>query len=111
MRMEFLYAGEIVSEEEKICTICEEKKSKLRDFYICKGYVRSECKACTIKRNSAYGKKNKTWQNRSVDREATREYMQEYYAKNRYKFAEYRQKFKEKHPNYYQDYKTKKQER
>jgi len=74
------------------------------DFYMCQGKYRSECKACTIKKNVKHQKKTKAWKHRYLDNEEKRSYMVEYYAKNKDKFAEYRRKFKERYPNYYKEY-------
>lgn len=76
----------------------------MRDYYLCAGRWRSECKMCTIKRNVRYQKKTKAWKHRYVDDDARRLYMREYYAQNREKFAKYRAEFKERYPDYYKDY-------
>ncbi len=87
----------------KTCSKC--KKTKDIDlFYICQGKHRSECKACTIKKNVAYQREVKTWKNRFVDNDEQRSYMVEYYAKNKEKFAEYRKQFKVRYPEYYKEY-------
>lgn len=89
---------------EKVCTMCLETKDETKDFYRCSGYFRSECKACTVRRNVRYQRKVQAWKNRFVDGDERRSYMIEYYAKNKEKFAEYRKKFKEKYPDYYRNY-------
>ncbi len=88
----------------KICSKCHQAKEAMRDFYLCSGRWRSECKACTIKRNVRYQKKIKAWKHRYVDDDARRLYMREYYDKNKEKFAKYRSEFKERYPEYYKEY-------
>lgn len=82
----------------KSCSKCFQKKEE-KDFYVCKGYPRKECKKCTVKRNVEYQRINETWKNRFVDKEQSRSYMIEYYSNNRDKFREYRLKHKEKSNN------------
>lgn len=89
--------------ELKVCTKCHTSKEKHKDFYICMGVMRGECKKCTIRRNVKYQQKIKPWINRFVDGDETRSYMAEYKAKNPEKFVQYRKTFKEKHPNYGRD--------
>jgi len=84
--------------------MCHRTKILYRDFYMCSGSYRSECKACTIKRNQGYQKRVRAWENSDKDSEARREYMREYYAQNKAKFAAYRAKFRERHPDYYAEY-------
>lgn len=91
-------------EDQKSCSRCKVKKYLISEFYVYQGKWRSECKACTIKKNVDYQKKTKAWKHRFVDREGRRSYMVEYYARNREKFAEYRKKLKKKYPKYYRDY-------
>jgi len=74
---------------------------------MCQGKWRSECKACTIRKNVRYQKRTKAWMHRFVDNDEQRSYMVDYYAKNKEKFAEYRRKFKEKYPDYYKEYSRK----
>lgn len=88
----------------KICSKCNMAKIAEKDFYMCQGKMRSECKACTIKKNVRYQKSVKAWKYRCTDTEEKRSYMNEYYAKNKEKFAGYRKKFKEKYPEYYKLY-------
>lgn len=88
----------------KICSKCNQAKDSLTAFYSCKGKMRSECKACTVKRNVRYQRKVKAWKFRYVDNDVQRSYMVQYYRQNKEKFAEYRKKFKEKYPDYYRDY-------
>jgi len=88
----------------KICSKCHQTKETDRDFYLCSGSRRSECKACTIKRNVRYQRKVKSWKNRYEDNEARRTYMREYYDKNRDKFSQYRAEFRERYPDYYKEY-------
>lgn len=88
----------------KICSKCHQAKEAMRDFYLCSGRWRSECKACTIKRNVRYQKKTKAWKYRYVDDDTRRLYMREYYEKNKDKFAQYRAEFKERYPEYYKEY-------
>ncbi len=87
----------------KKCTKCCEDK-EINDFYMCAGKYRSECKRCTIKRNSKYQIKNQTWKHRFEDEDARKAYMQKYYSKNREKFAMYRAEFKARNPDYYKNY-------
>lgn len=89
---------------EKICTKCKEIKDAEKDFYICKGIQRSECKKCTIKKNLSYQRTAKPWVGRTSDKDEQRSYSVQYYAKNREKFALYRASFKERHPSYHKDY-------
>ena len=88
----------------KICSRCNTPKYALLDFYLCQGKWRSECKACTIKKNVRYQKRVEAWKHRYVDNDEKRLYMVEYYSKNKDKFAEYRKKFRAQHPEYYKEY-------
>jgi hypothetical protein len=74
---------------------------------MCQGKRRSECKACTIKKNVRYQNEVQAWKHRFVDNDEQRSYMIEYYAKNKAKFAEYRRKFRERNPGYYKEYSRK----
>jgi len=87
----------------KICSRCFETKEG-KDYYTCKGLMRSECKTCTIKRNISYQKKTQAWKHRFIDNEQRKSYQLDYYAKNKEKFAEYRTNFKLKHPEYFKMY-------
>ena len=87
----------------KICKMCKEEKDATKDFYMCKGVFRTECKKCSIKRNVAYQKKNKTWKIYFTGEER-RNYMREYYAKNKEKCIEYRARFKERNPEYFNEW-------
>ena len=98
------FAKEIAMDQIKICSKCNQAKEPFHDFYFCKGKMRSECKACTVKRNVRYQRKVQSWRFRFVDNDSQRSYMVEYYRKNKEKFAEYRRKFKEKYPEYYKMY-------
>jgi hypothetical protein len=99
---------EIVAVDDlKICSKCNTAKLSMSDFYMCQGRWRSECKACTIKKNVVYQKSVKAWKHRFVDNDEQRSYMSDYYAKHKEKFAEYRKKFKEKYPDYYKEYSRK----
>ena len=93
-----------MNEPLKICSRCNEAKVEKKDFYCCRGFYRSECKKCTIKKNVRYQKVTKPWLNRFVDGDEKRSYMVDYYSKNKAKFAEYRRKFRELYPDYYKDY-------
>jgi len=97
----------VVSNDLKICSKCNCAKISHMDFYMCQGKWRSECKACTIRKNVRYQKRTKAWMHRFVDNDEQRSYMVDYYAKNKEKFAEYRRKFKEKYPDYYKEYSRK----
>lgn len=97
---------EICVNNLKICSKCNTAKDS-DSFYSSKGKIRSECKACTIKKNVYYQKKTKSWKNRFIDSDEKRSYMVDYYAKNRDKFAEYRKTFREKHPEYFKLYSRK----
>lgn len=88
---------------KKACTLCGQFK-EIEDFYVCMGKIRPDCKICTIKRNTRYQAKNKTWLDRDVDLDARRAYSRAYYAKNKEKYAEYRRAFNEKHPGYFKNY-------
>lgn len=89
--------------EYKTCSKCFLTK-EIGDFYLCAGKFRSECKNCTILRNTKYQKRAKAWKSRDVDDDVRRMYMREYYAQHREKFAEYRARFKQKYPDYYKLY-------
>lgn len=93
-----------MNEDLKICSKCHVAKEKVTDFYMCSGSYRSECKACTIKRNVKYQSKMQSWKYKFGDDESRREYMRDYYAKNPAKYAEYREKFRENHPGYHKKY-------
>ena len=88
----------------KVCSRCRKKKQAEKDFYLCSGKWRSECKECTIKRNVKYQRKIRSWEYRDVDNDGRRSYMREYYANNKEKFAKYRADFKERYPEYYKEY-------
>lgn len=92
----------------KRCSCCKVEKDMKNDFYFSKGKIRSECKKCTIRRSLAYQRKVKSWKRRSADYASQREYMINYYAENKDKFAMYRKTFLEKHPDYYRAYADKK---
>lgn len=93
---------------EKKCSRCKHIKDQLIDFYMCNGKWRSECKACTVKRNVNYQRKKRTWETREVDLEQRRAYMLSYYAKNKNKFAHYRQTFKQRNPDYHRTWASQK---
>jgi hypothetical protein len=99
-----------VNIDMKICSKCDGAKSASKDFYVCQGKYRSECKVCTIAKNTVYQRRVQPWKNRYVDNEEQRSYMVEYYAKNKEKFAEYRRKFKEKYPEYHKEYARKRKD-
>lgn len=90
--------------EFKTCSQCHVAKELPISFYICAGKFRSECKACTVKKNVQYNKNVRAWRQRYVSDEARKLYMRQYYDKNRAKFAVYRSKFKSRYPNYYREY-------
>lgn len=90
--------------EDKQCSKCNKWKFQKLDFYQCAGVYRSECKKCTVKRNVRYQRLHRTWKHRYVDDDARRDYMREYYDKNKEKFAAYRKEFREKYPEYYKMY-------
>lgn len=95
----------------KICSQCHQAKESVTDFYLCAGRWRSECKACTIKRNVRYQKRVKAWKHRYVDDDSRRLYMRDYYNKNKERFAKYRSEFKNRYPDYYKDYFRKRKEK
>jgi hypothetical protein len=96
----------------KICSKCHKAKDPSLDFYMCAGRWRSECKQCTIKRNIKYQKKTKAWKHRYGNDEDRKQYMREYYNRNKEKFAQYRSDFRDKHPEYYKEYfRTRKEKR
>ena len=99
-----LTIAEVDVEEIKKCRICKEDKVRGKDFYACKGTIRTECKKCTVALNAIRQKGKKPWLTRYVDNDETRLYMTEYYRKNKAKYAEYRRKFNEKYPTYHRDY-------
>jgi len=88
----------------KICTKCLLEKNILYDYYVNQGCMRSECKACTIKRNSTRQKLSQPWKNRFADEETRKAYAREYYNKNKEKFANYRAEFIKRNPDYYKMY-------
>lgn len=94
----------------KTCKSCAQEKNLETDFYICQGSARSDCKACTIKKNVAYQKQRKAWMHRFVDSEQQKSYMVDYYARNKEKFAEYRRKFRERYPGYHKEYARKRKD-
>lgn len=101
----FSVEGTVMTKTDfKICSKCNCAKEAQTEFYMCQGKMRSECKACTIKKNVRYQKQTKAWLHRFVDDDEQRSYMVEYYAKNKQKFAEYRRKFKERYPEYHKEY-------
>jgi len=89
--------------ELKICSRCNCAKTE-DCFYLCLGKIRSECKACTIRKNVKYQRQTKAWMHRFVDNDGQRSYMVDYYSKNKERFAAYRRKFREKYPEYYKEY-------
>lgn len=86
-----------------ICNKCLQAKES-DQFYTTRGVPRSECKKCTIRRNVRHQRKIKAWLSKSVDVESRKEYMREYYEKNKEKYVTYRNNFRKKHPYYYVDY-------
>ena len=88
----------------KICSKCAKAKEPMKDFYLCSGKWRAECKVCTIKRNCRYQRETEAWKHRYPDDETRNKYCREYYAKNKERFAQYRKEFAERHPGYYQEY-------
>lgn len=88
----------------KICSKCRQAKDAYLDYYMNQGVMRSECKACTIRRNVRRQKQLQPWKHRFVDEESRKEYAKEYYAKNRERFAQYRSEFRKKNPEYYKMY-------
>lgn len=88
----------------KICSLCKKSKDMNKDFYLCTGKYRSECKECTKKRNVRYQRKVKAWKYRYIDDETRRHYMREYYDKNKERFARYRSEFRARFPEYYKEY-------
>lgn len=97
-------------DETKRCRSCLKYKDARLDFYMCAGVYRTECKACSIKRNTRHQQKTKSWQNKYQDEEARREYMKKYRQKNADRFAKYREDFRDRHPEYYREYRQKKKE-
>lgn len=88
--------------EGKSCTVCGEYK-ELSFFYLCGETYRSDCKVCTIRRNTEYSKRT-VKQKSPESQKAKRAYYRLYYAKNKMKFYAYRKKFLEKNPGYNQQY-------
>lgn len=109
--MEHIFAvANAMTADVKTCSRCRLPKIASKDFYLCQGKWRSECKACTIKKNVRYQKRVKAWKHRYIDNDEQRSYMIDYYAKNKEKFAAYRKKFKEKYPEYYKEYSRKRKD-
>lgn len=88
----------------KKCTHCLKNKDASKDFYLCSGRIRGECKACTINKNVKYQKKVGAWKVKFKDDATRHEYMREYYKNNKEKFARYRAEFKLRNPEYYKNY-------
>jgi hypothetical protein len=103
----YFAGGNAMKSELKICSKCNAAKPAEGNFYVCRGQMRSECKACTISRNVIHQQRTKAWMHRFVDDEEKRSYMVDYYSKNKEKFAEYRRKFKERYPGYHKEYNRK----
>src|SRR3982751_595156 len=99
-----------MTSELKICSKCNSAKPAEGNFYTCQGQMRSECKACTIRKNVIYQKRTKAWLHRFIDNDEQRSYMVDYYSKNKAKFAEYRRKFKERYPEYHKEYNRRRKE-
>lgn len=93
-----------MSEDTKKCSRCQKTKIQHLDFYMCQGKYRSECKTCTIKKNSKYQKEKRSWLLRDLDDTKTKDYMREYRKKNKEKFKTYRESFLKKNPGYTRDY-------
>jgi len=89
---------------DKCCTKCGKYKDSGKDFYICLGRLRAECKPCTIRKNTTYQQKTKAWRYRFVDKEETKSYMSDYYERHRDQFIEYRRLFNLRYPNYHKHY-------
>ena len=89
---------------DKVCSKCGETKQLTADFYLCSGRWRSECKACTIKRNVKYQRSIQAWKHRYLDDDERNSYMRDYYSKNKEKFAVYREEFRKRYPEYYKNY-------
>lgn len=87
----------------KTCRDCKKEKD-LTEFYRCKGAIRSECKKCTIIRNSLYQKKYQARKTSDEDVTKRRKYHVDYYQKNKERFAKYRQKHKQIDPDYHKNY-------
>lgn len=88
----------------KICSKCHKIKDAIKDFYMCSGSPRSECKRCTSTRNVAYARVKKTYLNKDQTTEERKAYMRDYYQKHPEKYAAYRSNFKKNHPDYYKNY-------
>ncbi len=97
--------------ELKICSQCNKAKEAAIGFYQSGGRYRTECKACTIKRNIRYQRRTEAWKHRYGNDEERREYMRAYYNNNKDKFSKYRSKFRERFPDYYTNYFRKKKEK
>lgn len=96
-------------EDFKRCTKCRKWK-RLDQFYMNGPKRRSECKPCTIARNSKYQRRVEAWRYRDVNVEARKLYMRDYYQKHKDKFAGYREKFRNKNPGYQTQYKRDKRD-
>lgn len=93
----------VTVDTKKICSNCNKSKS-VSDFYLCMGRLRGECKKCTIKKNTLHQKKTKVWLYRYSSSLERREYLRNYYAQNKEKFAQYRKEFRERYPGYHKEY-------
>ena len=96
----------MMNEPMKMCSRCEEVKCKITDFYMCAGKFRSECKACTIKKNISYQQEKKKIPQDQIKLMKREAYMKSYYAQEnvRKKYVHYRKKFRDKHPGYFKIY-------
>lgn len=90
------------SKTQKRCSKCGKVKIKEIEFYVCMNRYRSECKECTIARNSKYQSDTQSWKKR--DPEKWKQYMREYYKNHSRKFEYYRARFKKIRPTYWSDY-------
>ena len=97
-------------DQMKVCSRCQERKLLRTDFYMCSGRYRSECKKCSSKFAVIRQRETEAWKTRFATHEERKSYANQYYAKNKDKFAEYRRRFKERHPDYYKKNKEKQHE-
>lgn len=90
--------------KKKTCRDCKKEKDLQTEFYAHKGFYRSECKKCTIKRTSLYKKTHPSPKPSPDEAEKRRRYHIDYYQKNKEKFVIYRQNFHKKNPEYRKNY-------
>lgn len=103
MMLIFFVLKRVIMIEYKTCSQCNMAK-EIKDFYLCSGKYRSECKKCTVEKNTRYQRSVRAYKSVTVEGERRRLYMRQYYNNNKEKFASYRSKFRSIYPDYYREY-------